>query len=113
MTRKMLEEQGFVVAEAADGREALAVFQHCQADLVLLDAKMPRLDGFGACRKMRRLSRGSDVPIIMVTSLADSDSVKSAMAAGATDYLTKPINWAGLIQLIKYQLEQIPAAAAD
>lgn len=111
--RKMLEKLGLIVAEAADGREALQVLQQSQADLVLLDAKMPRLDGFTACERMRRQDWGAKVPIIMVTALADSESVRRAMAAGATDYITKPINWARLTKLIQKHLEEGAAATHE
>ncbi len=65
--RKMLEKLGLIVAEAADGREALQVLQQSQADLVLLDARMPGLDGFAALvagfsRRCRPAPRGSGPP---------------------------------------------------
>jgi len=114
MIRAMLERRlGLIVTEAADGREALDTFRQSQADLVLLDAKMPKLDGFKVCEKIRGLDYGADVPILMVTALADSESVKRAMAAGATDFVTKPINWAKLGQLIEKYLEQHAAETAE
>ena len=114
MIRSMLEQRlGLIVTEAADGREAMDIFRQSQADLVLLDAKMPKLDGFKVCEKMRRLAYGADVPILMVTALADSESVKHAMAVGATDFVTKPVNWAILGQLIEKYLGQNAAATAE
>lgn len=113
MIRTALERRlGLIVIEAADGRQALDCFRQSQADLVLLDASMPRLDGFMVCETIRRQDYGADVPILMVTALADSDSVKRAVAAGATDYVTKPINWAKLTQLIEKYLKQRAAATA-
>src|SRR5882762_6865640 len=61
-------------------------------DLVLLDIMMPEIDGIEACARIRKDSRHSDVPIIMVTSLGDMDSLSNAFVAGATDYITKPLN---------------------
>ena len=61
-------------------------------DLVLLDIMMPEIDGIEACARIRKDSRHSDVPIIMVTSLGDMDSLGNAFVAGATDYITKPLN---------------------
>jgi CheY-like chemotaxis protein len=114
MIRGMIERQlGLIVTEAADGTAALEVFKQSQADLVLLDASMPRMDGFAVCRKIRALAYGVDVPIIMVTSLSDSDSVKRAMAAGATDYVAKPVNCARLSQLIQQHLGSSTAVPAE
>jgi len=61
-------------------------------DLMLLDIIMPEIDGIEACARIRGDSRYADVPIIMVTSLGDMDSLANAFVAGATDYITKPIN---------------------
>ena len=94
--RARLEKLGLIVTEAADGRQAIEVFKQCQADLVLLDASMPKMDGFEACQRIRKLRFGDDIPIIMVTAFASSDSAKQAIAAGATEFVTKPINWADL-----------------
>ena len=61
-------------------------------DIVLLDIIMPEMDGIEACARIRRDRRYADIPIIMVTSLDDMDSLSNAFVAGATDYVTKPIN---------------------
>ncbi|MGI9341415.1 MAG: response regulator [Gammaproteobacteria bacterium] len=114
MIRAMLERQlGLIVTEAADGREALEAYKQSHADLVLLDADMPRLNGFEVCEKIRALEYGADVPILMVTSLADSESARCAAAAGATDFVTKPINWATLGRLIQQHLPESRPATAE
>jgi len=61
-------------------------------DIILLDIIMPEMDGIEACARIRRDRRYADIPIIMVTSLDDMDSLANAFVAGATDYVTKPIN---------------------
>jgi sigma-B regulation protein RsbU (phosphoserine phosphatase) len=66
--------------------------QPSDVDLILLDIMMPDIDGIEACARIRSEKRYSSVPIIMVTSLADSDSLANAFVAGATDYITKPIS---------------------
>ncbi|MDH4022863.1 MAG: response regulator [Gammaproteobacteria bacterium] len=96
---------GLQVVEAANGREAIEYFDAHRPGIVLLDACMPELDGIGVCRYIRRTSEGATVPIIMITSLSDSDSVKAAMGAGATDYITKPVNWGNLKQRLSAYLE--------
>lgn len=114
MIRAMLERQlGLIVTEAADGRAALEAFRQSQADLVLLDANMPRLDGFEVCAKIRALEYGVDVPILMVTSLADSESARRAAEVGATDFVTKPINWAKLGRLIELHLPESRPVSTD
>jgi len=108
MTRTLvtgsLEQFGYQVVQAADGAEALNVFSSAGPSLVLLDMKMPGMDGIETLKKLRKLPNGKMVPVIMLTGLADSDSVALAAAAGATDYVTKPINWRLLGQRIRHQL---------
>jgi DNA-binding response OmpR family regulator len=82
-----LEDEGWTVAEAANGEDALAAFQQEPADVVLIDIMLPGIDGFEVCRSIRRTS---DVPIVMVTARADTHDVVAGLEAGADDYLTKP-----------------------
>ncbi len=82
-----LEDEGWTVAEAANGEDALAAFQQEPADVVLIDIMLPDIDGFEVCRSIRRTS---DVPIVMVTARADTHDVVAGLEAGADDYLTKP-----------------------
>ena len=115
LMRSSLERLGLCVVEAVNGEEALRAFKASQADLVLLDAKLPKLDGFGVCKAIRRIKYGRDVPIIMVTSMADSEAAKRAKKAGVTDFVTKPVNWARLSERIRESLDaqsQVPSATA-
>ncbi|MFP5254310.1 MAG: response regulator [Acidimicrobiia bacterium] len=82
-----LEDEGWTVVEAANGEDALEVFQQEPADVVLIDIMLPGIDGFEVCRSIRRTS---DVPIVMVTARADTHDVVAGLEAGADDYLTKP-----------------------
>ncbi|MEI2653473.1 MAG: response regulator transcription factor [Microthrixaceae bacterium] len=82
-----LEDEGWEVAEATNGEEAIAYFARQPTDVVLIDIMLPGLDGFDVCRAIRRLS---DVPIVMVTARADTHDVVAGLEAGADDYLTKP-----------------------
>lgn len=88
-----LLQGGFSVVEAGDGEQALRVFQHEQPDAVLLDVVMPGLDGFAVCEALRRLPGGRYLPIVMVTGLDDVKSIERAYQVGATDFITKPIQW--------------------
>lgn len=77
----------------------------CPVDLVLLDIIMPEIDGIEACARMRNDDRSVDVAIIMVTSLSDMDSLGNAFVAGATDYITKPLNRVELLARVRSALK--------
>ena len=104
LTLTALEEQGFTVTEAACGEDAIAAFQREHADVVLLDALMPGIDGFDTCRKIRTLPGGEHVPVLMLTGLDDEGSIARAYEAGATDFFVKSDHWALLVQRIRYLL---------
>jgi PleD family two-component response regulator len=82
-----------------------ATQQPSAIDLILLDIMMPGIDGIVACARIRSEKRYSSVPIIMVTSLADSDSLANAFVAGATDYITKPVNRVELLARVRSALK--------
>ncbi len=104
MVRESLEQVGFTIVEARDGAEALSVAERARPDLVLLDVMMPVLDGFATCARLRCHEQFMHLPIVMVTGLEDIGSIEKAYEAGATSFLTKPINWALLDYHIKYVL---------
>ncbi|MDH3510400.1 MAG: response regulator [Gammaproteobacteria bacterium] len=104
LVRGSLEQLGYKVEEAADGLETLEALSQYKPDILLLDIKMPGMDGIETLKKLRKRPDGKDLPVIMLTGLADSDSAAKAAAAGATDYVTKPINWRLLGQRIRHQL---------
>lgn len=99
-----LKKAGFRVAEAEDGLVALKEFESMQPDAILLDVMMPKLDGFDTCRAIRKLKGGENTPILMVTGLDDVEAINKAFNSGATDFITKPINWTVLNFRIKYML---------
>ncbi len=93
LMRESLESAGFIVHEAGDGLEALDLLDRLQPELMFLDAMMPRVDGFAACVETRKRPHGAHIPVLMVTGLDDVSSIDRAYQAGATDFITKPINW--------------------
>lgn len=100
---KILQKEGYEVAQAVSGQSAvewLAI--HSVPDLVLLDVVMPGMDGFEVCEHIRRLD--TRVPVVMLTGLDDVIAIDKAFAQGATDFITKPINWALLIRRVRYSL---------
>ena len=86
--RLALEDEGYDVREAADGRAGLAAFHAKEPDLVLLDLRLPDMSGFEVCRAMRAMSI---VPIVMVTAQTDTNDMVAGLEAGADDYVTKPV----------------------
>lgn len=93
MVGTALAQAGFDVFDAANGQGGLAAFIAQPTDLVLLDVMMPDLDGFAVCSQIRQMPAGREVPIAMLTGLEDTASVDRAYQCGATDFITKPINW--------------------
>ncbi|MGE0487134.1 MAG: putative bifunctional diguanylate cyclase/phosphodiesterase [Gammaproteobacteria bacterium] len=104
LTRAALESAGFRVSDAADGAELVEAFHATQPDIVLLDVMMPRLDGFDACALLRREAAAEHVPVLMMTGLDDVESINRAYEAGATDFVTKPINFDLLSHRLRYML---------
>jgi len=99
-----LTEEGFRVFEAANGREGLSLIQQIKPDLVLLDVIMPDMDGYEVCKEIRRHPQLASLPVIMLTGLEDNASIVRAYDYGATDFVTKPINWTLLVYRISYIL---------
>ena len=104
VVRKFLEQAGYQVSMAKDGKEGLAVFNDRSPDMVLLDVEMPVMDGYTMCRALRETDAGVDIPILMLTGVNDKDSINRSYDAGATDYLAKSTNWALLPHRVRYIL---------
>jgi PAS domain S-box-containing protein len=104
LMREALEQAGFAVAEAEDGEAGIAAFMRLAPQLVLLDVLMPNKNGFEVCAALRRTSGGERVPIVLVTGLEDIESIQHAYDIGATDFVTKPINWLILTHRLRYML---------
>lgn len=99
--RSFLDECGFRVLLATNGMEAVALASSTEARLVLLDVKMPQLDGLQACAWMRSLPNYASVPIVMVSAYGDAATRAAAESAGATLFLGKPISIIGLLEAIQ------------
>ncbi|MGJ7918861.1 putative bifunctional diguanylate cyclase/phosphodiesterase [Massilia sp. LXY-6] len=101
---EMLEGVNLDAIEAEDGVQAVKFARECTPDLILMDVEMPRMDGFAACRAIRDSENGATVPIVMVTGGDDLEAVTNAYEAGATDFVSKPINWPILGHRVLYVL---------
>jgi diguanylate cyclase (GGDEF)-like protein len=99
-----LQQADYEVTIASNSQEALSAFQVGQPDLVLLDVELPDTSGFDLCSKLRTLTPGLDVPVVMVTGHDDTVSIARAYAAGATDFIHKPVLWPTLPHRIGFIL---------
>lgn len=100
-----LESEGHAVTLAQSGEEALRALEQGAFDCVLLDVRMPGLDGFAVCERIRALPGGAEVPIIFLTALRDVETFDRALAAGADDFLTKPVRPTELIVRVQSVLK--------
>jgi DNA-binding response OmpR family regulator len=103
-----LRTEGYEVATAQDGVQAIDVFSSQPIDLILLDIMMPRLDGFGACQRIREFS---NVPIIILTAKGEEQDRVRGLDLGADDYLVKPFSATELLARVRAVLRrsQMPA----
>jgi diguanylate cyclase (GGDEF)-like protein len=101
---------GLKVSAHDNGAAALEAALAQDLAIVLLDVDMPGLDGYAVCRRLRAEPRFANVPIVMVTGHEDSAAIDMAFAAGATDFISKPVNWALLPRRLGYILRNAAAA---
>lgn len=97
-----LSDSGFSVRLANNGEQGLASFAENPAGVVLLDIKMPGIDGYTVCERLRGTDAGQHVPILIMTGSDDEDSVERAFAAGATDFTSKPLNLGLLVHRLRF-----------
>ena len=104
LAREALESAGYAVAEAASGEEAMRHFEVRNPDLVFLDVVMPGMDGFDVLEMIRRDADNAGVPVVMMTGLDDTAAVERAYEVGATNFISKPINWLNFRHQAQYFL---------
>ena len=117
---ELLSPLGFETRQAVDGRHAIEVFEEWEPGLILMDFRMPRMDGVAATRRIRSMPKGAKVPIVFVTADALQGSEQEAFDAGATAFLRKPVQEADLLQALQeltgvvyiYSLSMAPPARA-
>ena len=101
LAQATLEDEGYRVALATTGQEGIDAFANERPDCVLLDIRMPGMDGITACQKMRALPSGSEVPILFVTAQRDLETFDRAHDAGGDDFITKPFRPTELVTRVK------------
>ncbi|HYF66362.1 MAG TPA: response regulator transcription factor [Herpetosiphonaceae bacterium] len=110
LIKEYLTEQGYRVATAADGAQALAAAAAEKPDLILLDVMMPNLNGFEFIRVYRKAHR---IPIILLTAKIEERDKVQGLDLGADDYITKPFGMQELLARVRAVLRRGPAAAAE
>ncbi|NQT01380.1 MAG: response regulator [Planctomycetes bacterium] len=107
-----LEWSHYEIITAANGKEGLEKAANEKPDLVLLDTNMPIMDGHEMLERMRKDPVLKDTPVIMVTALCEAQDVTAASSFGISDYVTKPIDFAKLVEKISNTLEQKTSGSA-
>jgi CheY-like chemotaxis protein len=108
MLSRRLRRQGFDVAIAVDGRQAIEVCASEPPDLVLLDMNLPEMDGWTVALQLKADPRCAAIPIIALTAYAAAEDRAKALQAGCDDYHPKPIDFSGLISQIGAALTPVP-----
>src|SRR6516164_6547488 len=99
-----LDGAGMTVMVALDGAAAMRIVDQITPDIILLDAVMPGIDGFETCRKLKREAGLSNVPVIFMTGLAETEHIVRGLEAGGVDYVTKPIAIEEMLARIRVHL---------
>src|SRR4051812_38484083 len=113
MLSRRLRRQGFDVAIAVDGRQAIELCAAERPDLVLLDMNLPEMDGWTVARQLKADPRCSELPIIALTAYAAAEDRAQALQAGCDDYHPKPIDFSRLVLQIGELLALVPQRPAS
>ena len=100
----LFEQRGYAVTTAANGREALALIERRRPTLVISDIVMPELDGYGLCKAIKADKKLKDIPVMLVTTLSDSQDVIRGLECGADNFLRKPYDERYLLSRVDYLL---------
>ena len=102
---RYLKDEGYKIALAENGKDALAILEVNTFDLILLDIMMPGIDGYEVCSKIRENSSYNDIPIIFLTAKVEKVDILKGFELGAQDYITKPFDSRELLARVHTQLE--------
>jgi CheY-like chemotaxis protein len=100
----VLNHEGFLTVTAASGEEALASVAHQPPDLILVDGRMPGMDGYEVVAKLKGDPATANIPIIMITGMTDDASRRRGLSAGAVDIIAKPVGRADVVSRVKNAL---------
>jgi len=102
----ILEQAGYRVAEASNGREALELFPALCPDVMLVDVNMPIMDGLELCRRIRSLKQGRTTPFLLITVRSRIDVLKEGVDSGASDYILKPFGPEDLLSRVARAIDE-------
>jgi two-component system phosphate regulon response regulator PhoB len=109
-----LQKEGFTVASAADGDDAIIALEESRPDIVLLDWMLPNVSGIELCRQIRTRAATRDIPVIMLTARGEEEDRVRGLDVGADDYVTKPFSMSELVARMRAVLRRTaPALAGD
>ena len=106
MMKRLLEMSGYQVVEAVNGKQAVEVAREDQPEIILMDLSLPFIDGLAATREIRKLPEFSQVPIVAVSAHDTADFHSDALEAGCNAYVTKPIDYPELEELVQRLLRK-------
>src|SRR5262249_55543594 len=104
MNKMLLSKTSCEIVTARDGREAIEKALSERPNLVVMDIVMPQMNGFEACRELPAIEPRKDMPIVLVTTRGEAESIAMGFASGCTDYITKPVNSVELLAKIRTYL---------
>ena len=99
-----LHDNGYAIIQAANGQEALDLFDSSEPELILVDVMMPVINGYEFCTALRKRPNGRNVPVIIMTGRNDVDAIEKAFNSGATDFIPKPVDWHIIGHRVQYTL---------
>jgi CheY-like chemotaxis protein len=97
----ILKKEPYELATAKNGKDGIAKAHEFRPDLILMDVVMPEMNGFDAVRKLRQDIATHAIPIVMVTTRAEAESMEAGYASGCSDYITKPIDSVELLAKVR------------
>lgn len=101
----LLSKEGYEIAFASNGRQAIEIAENIQPDLILLDIMMPEMDGYNVCTILKQNPKTMNIPIIFITGRAETEDVVKGFEVGAVDYITKPFNSVELLSRVRTHIE--------
>ncbi len=104
MERMILNKAGYELITAKNGEDAVSKATAERPDLILMDVVMPKMNGFEACKQIRANDVTKTIPIIMVTTRGEAESIESGFESGCDEYVTKPINGLEIVSKVKSAL---------
>lgn len=106
LTRRMLEKEGHSVTEAENGEMALRMLQKDKPDLILLDVRMPGLNGWEVCRRIKADDKTKSIPVVMFTVRTSEEDIQKSVDYGANAHINKPFDKEELLELVENMLRR-------